>query len=76
MNCSFCTYQKSIPLFTKCAGVSGRTRAGTSYYCSHPDIDNPVPMIPESVEVLDDCPFLKELIDASPEEQEARITGI
>ncbi|WP_406657284.1 hypothetical protein V7O62_01650 [Methanolobus sp. ZRKC2] len=57
MNCSNCNYRKSIPLFTKCAGIPGRARAGTSYYCSHPDIDNPVPVISVDESTLEDCPF-------------------
>ncbi|AFV25214.1 hypothetical protein Mpsy_3015 [Methanolobus psychrophilus R15] len=52
-------------MYTKCAGIAGRTRAGTSYYCSHPDIDNPVPVIPEDCRVLNDCPVTDQLNDVS-----------
>ncbi|WP_256623090.1 hypothetical protein [Methanolobus chelungpuianus] len=65
MNCSTCDYRRSIPLYTKCAGIAGRCRAGTSYYCSHPEIGNPVPLIPADRCVLDDCPVIKNLNDAS-----------
>lgn len=65
INCSTCNYRKSIPLYTKCAGIVGRTRAGTSYYCGHPDIENPVPVIPAECCVLDDCPVIKNFSDAS-----------
>lgn len=65
INCSTCNYRKSIPVYTKCAGIDGRCRAGTSYYCSHPEIRDPVPLIPADCYVLDDCPVIKNYNDAS-----------
>ncbi|WP_292464449.1 hypothetical protein [Methanolobus sp.] len=58
-------------MYTKCAGIAGRTRAGTSYYCSHPDIDNPVPVIPSDCSILNDCPAIKQRDDVSTEHRTA-----
>lgn len=56
INCINCLYRKSIKVFTKCAGVPGRNQAGISYYCSHPENCNPVPVISSDTTVLDSCP--------------------
>lgn len=65
MNCSTCNYRKHIPLYSKCAGVSGRTKVGTAYYCGHPDMKNPVPVISFNDSILKDCPVTKSTINVS-----------
>lgn len=60
INCLSCFYRKSISLFTKCAGVPGRNRAGVSYYCSHPENCNPVPTISKGTAILDSCPVCQD----------------
>jgi len=62
INCLNCLYRKSIDLFTKCAGVPGRNKAGISYYCGHPENCNPVPIISKETAVLDSCPVFNETI--------------
>ncbi|MBP1909125.1 hypothetical protein [Methanolobus bombayensis] len=57
MNCNSCNYKKNIPLFSKCAGIPGRNRVGTAYYCSHPEMKNPVPVIMSTGNILEDCPI-------------------
>jgi hypothetical protein len=60
MKCISCLYRKSIDLFTKCAGIPGRDRAGTSYYCGHPENCNPVPIIAKETTILDSCPVYQD----------------
>ncbi len=57
MKCSNCKHKKKMPLYSKCAGIPGRNRVGTVYYCGHPDILNPVPLIKKEENVLKDCPL-------------------
>ncbi|MDY0387983.1 MAG: hypothetical protein RBT65_12825 [Methanolobus sp.] len=59
MNCSTCNYKKDIPLYSKCAGLPGRTKVGTAYYCGHPEMENPVPVISLNENILEDCPISK-----------------
>jgi hypothetical protein len=72
MDCKTCNYKKNIPLFSKCAGVPGRTRVVTAYYCSHPDMQNPVPVI-TSENVLEDCPVDKNRLEIKKELEESGI---
>jgi hypothetical protein len=72
MDCRTCSYKKNIPLFSKCAGVPGRTRVGTAYYCSHPDMQNPVPVI-VSENILEGCPVDNNRLELKKELEE---TGI
>ncbi len=65
MNCSKCNYLKDISVFTKCSGVTGRTKVGTSYYCSHPDIDDPVPVVKDGLCALDGCPLVRQPQDTN-----------
>ena len=59
MECLSCLYCKSIDVFSKCAGVPGRCRVGTSYYCSHPKNMDPVPVIPTGATILETCPVIE-----------------
>ncbi|WMW24892.1 hypothetical protein RE474_12530 [Methanolobus sediminis] len=72
MDCRTCSYKKNIPLFSKCAGVQGRTRVGTAYYCSHPDMQNPVPLI-ASGNVLEGCPVDNNRLEVKKELEESGI---
>ncbi|MDI3487100.1 MAG: hypothetical protein PWQ51_2612 [Methanolobus sp.] len=72
MDCRTCSYKKNIPLFSKCAGVPGRTRVGTAYYCSHPDMQNPVPVI-VSENILEGCPVDNNHLELKKELEEAGI---
>lgn len=74
MNCSTCVYKKNIPVFSKCAGVPGRTRVGTAYYCSHPDIKNPVPVITSIGNILEDCPVHNVSLNIKNEIQSPEVT--
>ena len=73
MDCRTCSYKKNIPLFSKCAGVPGRTRVGTAYYCSHPDMQNPVPVI-VSENVLEGCPVDNNIFEVKKEAEESAVT--
>jgi hypothetical protein len=75
MNCSTCTYKKNIALYSKCAGIQGRNRVGTAYYCGHPEMVNPVPIIREDDDVLEDCPFNSNITTISKDIQDADISG-
>ncbi|MDK2947294.1 hypothetical protein SAMN04488589_1795 [Methanolobus vulcani] len=72
MDCRTCSYKKNIALFSKCAGVPGRTRVGTAYYCSHPDMQNPVPVI-ASESVLEGCPVGNNHLEVKKELDESGI---
>ena len=60
MNCLACAYRKNIPLFSKCAGISGRSRVGNAHYCGHPDMSDPVPLININENVHKECPICKD----------------
>lgn len=75
MICSKCNYRKHIPLYSKCAGVAGRAKVGTAFYCGHPEMKNPVPVIPEDVSVPEDCPVSKTVLNTSESIQRSQITG-
>ncbi|WP_342305287.1 hypothetical protein [Methanolobus sp. ZRKC5] len=74
MNCSTCNYRKHIPLYSKCAGVSGKTKVGTAYYCGHPKMKNPVPVISLNDSILEDCPINKSVISVSHRIQNAEVS--
>jgi hypothetical protein len=74
MDCEKCGYIKNIPVFSKCAGVPGRRRVGTAYYCSHPEMQNPVPVIASIENVLEDCPVDNMHLGAKKEMQETGMT--
>ncbi|SFM25078.1 hypothetical protein [Methanolobus profundi] len=75
MNCSKCNYRKHIPLFSKCAGVQGRARVGTAYYCGHPEMMNPTPVIPTDGIMPEDCPVTRATLTASENMQDTEVTG-
>ncbi|MDG6243734.1 MAG: hypothetical protein QCH31_04980 [Methanolobus sp.] len=75
MNCLTCIYKKHIPLYSKCAGITGRNRVGTAYYCGHPEMMNPVPIIQEDDDgVLKECPFISSITDISKDMQDTNIS--
>lgn len=65
MNCLTCNYKKHIPLYSKCAGIQGRAKVGTAYYCSHPQMENPVPVISLNESIHEDCPVSKSAVNVS-----------
>lgn len=75
MECSKCNYRKHIPLYSKCAGVMGRTRVGTAYYCGHPEMLNPVPVIPSDGTIPRDCPVTYSVLNTSENMQDNEVTG-
>jgi hypothetical protein len=76
MKCSTCNYKKHIPLYTKCAGVPGRTKVGTAYYCGHPEMENPVPVISPDKSVLEDCPVTKNIMSSSENMQDVEVSRL
>ncbi|MEZ5335206.1 MAG: hypothetical protein R2741_08215 [Methanolobus sp.] len=76
MTCDNCIYRKNIPLYSKCAGVPGRIKVGTAYYCGHPDMSNPVPVIPQDCNMHEDCPVINTSgIELNDNIQNAEVTG-
>ncbi len=75
MNCSTCGYRKEIPLYSKCAGIAGRTRVGTAYYCGHPEITDPVPIIDIEDKILENCPFKDNSINIPENAYDTEVKG-
>lgn len=75
MKCLTCSYKKNIPLYSKCAGVPGRTKVGIAYYCGHPEMLNPVPIISTDENVLKDCPVNETIRNISESLQDTEVSG-